>query len=105
VASPLNSPFDAGFDDRSAKQAAARAVIGALLDPVDLSAMLGGASLDLLRKWRNEGLGPKFIRIGAKPFYRVADVREWLERLPAEGALRPKKSVSGAVSRQPALEI
>lgn len=30
-----------------------------------------------LANWRVSGKGPKFIRIGGKPFYRLTDIREF----------------------------
>ncbi len=32
-----------------------------------------------LRKWRREGRGPRFIRVGRLVRYRLADVEEFLE--------------------------
>jgi excisionase family DNA binding protein len=37
-------------------------------------------SLRTLERWRQEGTGPAFIRIGRFPRYRRADIDAWLER-------------------------
>lgn len=53
-----------------------------LLTPQELSDELRGAiGVDTLKKWRQEGKGPDFIRAGDKKIlYRLADVEEWLEQ-------------------------
>ncbi len=51
------------------------------------------------RKRRQTGDGPRFIRIGRKIRYRIEDVQEWLDSLPAGGPRkrgRPRKSVISA---------
>jgi excisionase family DNA binding protein len=37
-------------------------------------------SLRTLERWRQEGTGPAFIRIGRFPRYRRSDIDAWLER-------------------------
>ena len=37
-------------------------------------------SLRPLERWRQEGIGPAFIRVGRSPRYRRADIDAWLER-------------------------
>lgn len=37
-------------------------------------------SLRTLERWRQEGVGPAFIRVGRSPRYRRADIDAWLER-------------------------
>jgi excisionase family DNA binding protein len=37
-------------------------------------------SLRTLERWRQQGTGPAFIRVGRSPRYRRADVDAWLER-------------------------
>lgn len=32
-----------------------------------------------LRKWRWEGKGPKFVKIGSRVTYRVHDLQEWIK--------------------------
>lgn len=36
-------------------------------------------STAVLRKWRREGTGPRFIKLGRLVRYRVRDVEAWLE--------------------------
>jgi excisionase family DNA binding protein len=36
-------------------------------------------SLRTLVRWRQEGTGPVFIRVGRSPRYRRADIDAWLE--------------------------
>ena len=91
---PVESPpvtACCGADARDARQAAARNAIGILLDQVDLAALLD-VSLEQLRKWRQHGQGPCFIRIARKPYYRAESVRDWIASLPLEGAQRPAKA-------------
>lgn len=38
-----------------------------------------GVSINTLRKWRWEGKGPKFIKLGSRVAYRVSDVEAFLE--------------------------
>jgi hypothetical protein len=82
--------IDPNFDVRDARQAAARSVIEFPLDQFDTAALLG-VSLAKLRSWRQQGLGPPFVRIGQRPCYRVADIREWIDSLPA-GGTRPNSN-------------
>jgi excisionase family DNA binding protein len=37
-------------------------------------------SVRTLERWRQEGTGPAFIRVGRSPRYRRSDVDAWLER-------------------------
>ena len=37
-----------------------------------------GVSISGLRKWRNGGTGPKFVRLGRLIRYRVRDLEIWL---------------------------
>jgi len=39
-----------------------------------------GISLSGLRKWRNDGSGPPYVRLGRLIRYRRTVVEEWLER-------------------------
>jgi excisionase family DNA binding protein len=32
-----------------------------------------------LERWRSEGTGPRFVRVGRKPLYRTAAVAAWLD--------------------------
>jgi excisionase family DNA binding protein len=42
-------------------------------------------SLRTLERWRQEGTGPTFIRVGRSPRYRRADIDAWLERQRRRG--------------------
>lgn len=42
-------------------------------------------SVHTLRKWRREGRGPKFFRIGALVRYRAEDLDAWLTSRPSGG--------------------
>lgn len=46
----------------------------------DLAELLGVPVLTV-RKWRAQGTGPKFIRIGKYVRYRPEDVQAWLDAL------------------------
>lgn len=49
-------------------------------------AELSGISAVTLRRWRAEGKGPKFVRIGERAIrYRRADVLAWLDSLDSGG--------------------
>jgi excisionase family DNA binding protein len=37
-------------------------------------------SLRTLERWRQQGTGPAFIRVGRSPRYRRADIDAWLEQ-------------------------
>ena len=32
-----------------------------------------------LERWRVEGFGPRFIRVGRRPLYRLSDIEAWLD--------------------------
>ena len=32
-----------------------------------------------LANWRSSGRGPRYIRVGRRPFYRMRDLEEWLD--------------------------
>lgn len=38
-----------------------------------------GMSMHTLQLWRQNGSGPKFVKLGKNVFYRVSDIKEWLE--------------------------
>jgi hypothetical protein len=90
VQQPPSDAACCGLDARDARQAAARIAIGLLLDEIDLAALFN-VSLEQLRKWRKHGLGPRFIRISRRPYYRANDVRDWIASLPLEGPQQPAK--------------
>jgi excisionase family DNA binding protein len=56
----------------------------ALMTEVELSERLN-VSLASLRRWRLEGRGPRFIKVGSLVRYRPEDLDEWLASLPAGG--------------------
>jgi excisionase family DNA binding protein len=39
-------------------------------------------SLSTVRRWRQFGNGPKFVRFGRSVRYRLADVEEWVAAKP-----------------------
>jgi len=56
----------------------------ALMTEVELSERLN-VSLASLRRWRLEGHGPRFVKVGSLVRYRPEDLDEWLASLPAGG--------------------
>jgi len=48
-------------------------------------AMRLAVSLASLRRWRVDGRGPRFIKLGASVRYRVQDVEAWLASCPSGG--------------------
>jgi excisionase family DNA binding protein len=56
-----------------------------LMTEVELSERLN-VSLASLRRWRLEGRGPRFVKVGSLVRYRPEDLDEWLASLPAGGA-------------------
>ena len=49
----------------------------ALIRARDVSRYTGIAQQTHTR-WRHEGVGPKFARLGGRVFYRAGDLREWI---------------------------
>ncbi|HMN37314.1 MAG TPA: helix-turn-helix domain-containing protein [Hyphomicrobium sp.] len=49
-----------------------------LVTPAELAALIG-LSEKTLENRRANGTGPKSFKIGRRVFYRVADVRAWLQ--------------------------
>jgi hypothetical protein len=43
------------------------------------------ASLALVRRWRLEKRGPRFLKVGALVRYRPEDLESWLTALPTGG--------------------
>ena len=37
-----------------------------------------GIAAQTLARWRHEGKGPSFKKLGSRVFYKVGEVREWL---------------------------
>lgn len=52
-------------------------------------------SLASLRRWRVEGRGPRYLKLGASVRYRIADVEAWLASRPAggDGATKGEQAV------------
>ncbi|WIE79259.1 helix-turn-helix domain-containing protein [Curtobacterium sp. MCSS17_016] len=48
-----------------------------LLTPDALAAQLHTTTRNL-REWRSTGRGPRFVRVGRLPLYRLEAVEEWL---------------------------
>lgn len=55
-----------------------------LMTEIELSEQLN-VSLASLRRWRLEGRGPRFVKVGSLVRYRPEDLDEWLASLPAGG--------------------
>lgn len=43
-----------------------------------------GLGTSCLNKWRNEGTGPKWVRLGGSVRYMVGDVEQWLKEQAEE---------------------
>jgi predicted DNA-binding transcriptional regulator AlpA len=52
-------------------------------------------SLSTVRRWRQFGSGPKFVRFGKSVRYRLVDVEEWVAAKP-----RAATETAGSVSRE-----
>lgn len=50
----------------------------ALID-TDAAALWLGMASTTLRRWRSEGRGPRWVRVGRLAKYRVADLAAWAE--------------------------
>jgi predicted DNA-binding transcriptional regulator AlpA len=42
------------------------------------TAKLLGVSKSILGRWRRDGVGPDFVKMGSRVAYRVEDVERWL---------------------------
>jgi hypothetical protein len=49
-----------------------------LLTEADLATVLE-VEARTVQAWRAEGRGPDFVKLGKSVFYRVADVRDWID--------------------------
>lgn len=55
------------------------------MEPIDIAltesetARLLNLSVSGLRKWRRNGSGPRYVRLGRLIRYRVADIQVWLD--------------------------
>lgn len=45
-----------------------------------------------LERWRAGGTGPKFVRVGRKPLYRLVDVTAWLDEHSASSTSEPYRA-------------
>ncbi len=52
------------------------------LNEIEAAAYLGGLSKHTLRDWRSKRcqFGPRYIKLGARVFYRVSDLDAWMKR-------------------------
>jgi hypothetical protein len=48
-------------------------------------ASTGIATLATIRRWRLEGKGPRYIKVGRLVKYRISDVRAFLDSRPCGG--------------------
>lgn len=60
-----------------------------LLDPAGAGKYLGGrgapVSIPTLARWRSEGYGPRFHRVGLRRIrYRVRDLDAWIESMAVD---------------------
>jgi excisionase family DNA binding protein len=61
---------------------------GEMLTAAELAAELK-VSRRTLARWRSEGSGPPFVRVGRSPRYRWADVQAWLRASAGPDAETP----------------
>jgi hypothetical protein len=70
-----------------------RRILGDFLTEKELAIEIG-RSVRHIKRWRTQGLGPPFCRIGRTPVYRVEAVRDWIrsheKQMPRE-AVRGKQ--------------
>ena len=50
-------------------------------------------SLASLRRWRLLQRGPRFVKVGSLVRYRPEDLEQWLETLPAGGAVPQQREI------------
>jgi predicted DNA-binding transcriptional regulator AlpA len=56
-----------------------------------------GVSVPALRKWRYQGRGPKFFKLGSLVRYRPEDIDQWLLSRPQGGEPSPQRAAVGGV--------
>jgi predicted DNA-binding transcriptional regulator AlpA len=39
-----------------------------------------GIALQTLARWRHEGYGPRYVKLGRRVFYRSGDIRTWIDK-------------------------
>ena len=49
------------------------------LNTTQAARYVGCVSSHSLRRWRSEGRGPSYLRVGRNIFYRVSDLDTWVE--------------------------
>ena len=57
----------------------------AALDGAGAAAYLGGLSAHTLRNWRTRGVGPRYLRLGDRVVYRIADLDAYLDEVARGG--------------------
>ena len=50
-------------------------------------------SLASLRRWRLEGRGPRFVKVGALVRYRPEDLEQWMAALPTGGTAPQRENI------------
>ena len=60
-------------------------------------AELCGFGVETVRRWRLQGRGPRFVKIGSMVRYRTSDIETWLESLPGGGEEPVKNEEAQAV--------
>ena len=73
-----------------------------ILNETEVSEMLR-CTKAALRRWRREGRGPRFIRVGRLIRYRLADVEEFLESNASSS--RAASNASGQSQGQPKADL
>lgn len=48
------------------------------LDTTETGAYLGNVAPATLKKWRAQGTGPDYVKVGTRVVYRVEDLDKWL---------------------------
>jgi len=74
-----------------------RRILGDFLTEKELAAEIG-RSVRHIKRWRAQGKGPSFARIGRTPVYRVEAVRAWIqshERQMPKSATFPNPKAKG----------
>lgn len=62
-----------------------------LQDTEAVAAQLNGPSPRTLERWRMQGLGPKFIKVGRRVLYRQSAVERWLDQQTRSHTNEPSK--------------
>jgi hypothetical protein len=60
----------------------------------EFSDFFGRVSLRTLRRWRQEGSGPAYVKVGRKVMYRPSDVQTWLDELRIESEKDDRRTAS-----------